>query len=97
MLGWLVFVSSVDGPVGAWLSRGRACDADKALSDAREIGQATTLILALFDCFVDPCDCGNITRQQTRLSMNCRHLADEKGAPCPGRLPEWCSEVFSLP
>ena len=43
-------VLSVDGPVVTWLSRGALADADRALEEAREIGQAATLMFACSSC-----------------------------------------------
>ena len=54
-------------------------DADQAVKDAREIGQAATLMFAL-DCHVGPTLFAENTRQQTRKSMKLVALADEKGA-----------------
>ena len=55
-------------------------DADQALKDAREIGQAATLMFALSSCIVDPSCYAEITRQQTRTLDELVALADEKDA-----------------
>ena len=47
------------GPVVAWLSRGRARRRDHALKDAREMGQAATLMHALDFTIVTHILCGN--------------------------------------
>ena len=54
-------------------------DTEHALSDARDIGQASTLMVALSYAVWIIVSAG-ITRQQTRLSMNLSLLAEEKGA-----------------
>ena len=55
-------------------------DADHALEDAREIGQAATLMYALYLTSSHPYPTAEITRQQARSSMSLSLLADEKGA-----------------
>ena len=62
-------------------------DADHALKDAREIGQAATLMYALLSRIVDPYLTAEITRQQTRKPMNLSRWRTKK-APCSGRRPE---------
>ena len=54
-------------------------DADRALKDAREIGQAATLMFALVHACL-PISSAEITRQQTRSLDELVALADEKGA-----------------
>ena len=54
-------------------------DADHALEDAREIGQAATLMYALRSRVVDPYPTAGITRQQMREADELVALADEKG------------------
>jgi predicted ATPase len=54
-------------------------DADHALKDAREIGQAATLMLALFLASFTRIDCGNYT-VATAEADELVALADEKGA-----------------
>ena len=65
--------------VVAWLSRGRARDAEHALKDAREIGHAATLMFALSHAAVTRLSAGT-TRAQMPSSMSLLALADEKGA-----------------
>ena len=55
-------------------------DADQALKDAREIGQAATLMYRADPHIVDPSSSAGITRQQTRNLDELVALADEKGA-----------------
>ena len=59
-------------------------DADRALNDAREIGQAATLMFALFHHIVDPYPTAEITRQQRRKPMKLSPWRTKK-APCTGR------------
>jgi predicted ATPase len=63
----------------ARLSRGRAADVDHALRDAREIGQAATLMYALFFASVTHIYCGNCTAANAQTDELIA-LADEKGA-----------------
>ena len=58
-------------------------DADDALKDAREIGQAATLMYALLH-HRDHMSSAETTRRQTRTSMNLS-LWQTKKAPCSGR------------
>ena len=55
-------------------------DADQAISDAREIGQAATLMYALLSRFIHPYFLWKIRRQQQRSLDELIALADEKGA-----------------
>ena len=55
-------------------------DADHALKDAREIGQAATLMFALVKTCRIPISSAEITQQQTRNADELVALADEKGA-----------------
>ena len=61
-------------------------DADHALKDAREIGQAATLMYALFHASL-PISSAETTRQQTRKPTNLS-LWRTKKAPCSGRRRE---------
>jgi predicted ATPase len=54
-------------------------DAERALKDAREIGQATTLLSALTFGSLTLVDCGNYTKAKGQLDESAV-LADEKGA-----------------
>ena len=63
-------------------------DIDHALKDAREIGQAATLMYALVHAPTTPISTAGIMRQQTRNSMNLS-LWRTKRAPCSGRREEW--------
>ena len=73
-------------PIGRWAlwllgyPEAALADADHALKDAREIGQAATLMYALCIAIVDPYPTAEITRQQTRELDELVALADEKGA-----------------
>ena len=63
-------------PIGRWAlwllgyPEAALADAEHALKDAREIGQAATLMFALTSCIIDPYSTAEITRQQTRKPMN---------------------------
>ncbi len=53
-------------------------DADQAINDARQIGQAATLMYALWHGSVTQTECGNYARASTQLEEAIA-LADEKG------------------
>ena len=55
-------------------------DAERAVKNARETGQATTLMYALFSAVVNHIRCGNHAAAHTRLDELIA-LADERGAP----------------
>ena len=55
-------------------------DAERAIKDAREIGQAATLMYALFNTSFYIHVPAETTQQQTRISDELVALADEKGA-----------------
>ena len=66
-----------------WLlgySQAALADADQALKDAREIGQAATLMFALTQCLGIYLQCGNYAAAAA-LVDELGALADEKGAP----------------
>ena len=69
-------------------------DIDQAISDAREISQAATLMTALNNTGVTHICC-RITRQQTRHSENLS-LWRTKKAPCIGRCAGWRRKVAFL-
>ena len=58
-------------------------DADQALSDAREIGQAATLMYALWHASVTQIECGNYVRASAQLD-ELSHWQTKKD-PCIGR------------
>ena len=73
---------SVHRLVVAWLSRSGACltTSDHALKDAREIGQAATLMYALgYALRLSPIFCGHYTAADAQLG-ELATLADEKGS-----------------
>jgi predicted ATPase len=70
-------------------------DAERALKDAREIGQAATLMYALVHAW-GPTFTPEITRRLTRKPMN-SSLWRMKRVPCSGRRSEWCGKVPYLP
>jgi tetratricopeptide (TPR) repeat protein len=55
-------------------------DAERAVKNARETGQTTTLMYALFNAVVDHIRCGNYTAAHTEVDELIA-LADERGAP----------------
>jgi class 3 adenylate cyclase/tetratricopeptide (TPR) repeat protein len=55
-------------------------DAERAVKNARETGQATTLMYALFRAVVNHIRCGNYAAAHTRVDELIA-LADERGAP----------------
>ena len=75
---WQLVLSSI-GSVDAWLSRGRGRRSDHALKDAREIGQAATLMFALALHALTHICCGNYAAANALLDELVA-LADEKGA-----------------
>ena len=73
-------ILSVVGSVVAWLSRGwRSRTLSSALQDAREIGQAATLMYALTSQRLTHIFCGNYAAANAMLDELVA-LADEKGA-----------------
>ena len=85
--------------VGSWLlgyPEAALADANHALKDAREIGQAATLMFALAPTAMYPYLLSEITRQQTRKPMNLS-LWRTKKAPCSGRPSECRCKVARLP
>ena len=70
-------------------------DVDQAVKDAREIGQAATLMYALAQLSL-PIISAEITRQQTATVDELIALADEKGA-YSGRRQERSSKVAYWP
>ena len=89
-------VLSVLGPVAAWLSRGRARRHRRALKDAREIGQAATLMFALSHAspYAD-IYCGDYAGA-TRAPMNLS-LWRTKKALCLEGAWECCCKAASWP
>ena len=71
-------------------------DAEQALRDAREIGQAATLMFALSSHSVTPYFTAEITQQQRTLLMN-SSLWRTKKAPVCGRRSECWYKVGYLP
>ena len=66
------------------IPRLRAADAEHALKDAREIGQAATLMYALMPRIADPYSSAEITRQQTRSQMNLSRWRTKKALALEG-------------
>ncbi|WFU43569.1 adenylate/guanylate cyclase domain-containing protein [Bradyrhizobium sp. CB82] len=59
--------------------RAALADADQAISDARQIGQATTLLYALWHASITQIECGNYGRARAQLDEAIA-LANETGA-----------------
>ena len=70
-------------------------DIDNAIDNAREIGQAATLMTALSNPQVSPTSIAETMRQQTRNSENLS-LWRKKNAPRTGKRAEWCRKVAFL-
>ena len=71
-------------------------DAEHALKDAREIGQAATLMFALHHRIVDPYLVRKLRGCKRGSSMKLS-LWRMKKAPCSGRRAEWRSKVAHWP
>ena len=63
-----------------WLSGGSRVDGELAVKNAREIGQATTLMYALLAAGFNHICCGNYAAANTQVDELIA-LADERGAP----------------
>ena len=71
-------VLSVVGSVVAWLSRGRARGREARAQDAREIGQAATLMYALYFSVCPAIHCGNLRGRKRARRRACR-IGGRKG------------------
>ena len=80
-------VLSVVGPVDAWLSRGRARRRGASAQGCARDRPSRHVDVCAVPRIVDPYPAAEITRQQTRKSMNLS-LWRTKKAPCSGRRSE---------